>query len=168
MGHAFSIQSFSLGIIFGVVLTGAWFLGNGKPAESTSADIPLALATTSASTAATPAANTPDASGAVSVSDQKAGMTVLVESVTVPPPGVWVAVREVTASGLGNILGAALAKGPRSSFPVPLLRATEPGNAYAVELYRDDGDGLFDPNSDSAYVDFATSDPVIAQFTTTE
>jgi hypothetical protein len=107
-------------------------------------------------------------SGAISVQNQSPGESVAIESVTVPPPGVWVAVREVQGTDLGNVLGAARVGGPRSNFSVSLLRATEPGHTYAVELYRDDGSGNFDLANDSVYVDFDTGQRVVAYFTTTQ
>lgn len=119
---------------------------------------------TGSTTSAGPAS---DSSGAVAVEPQAPGMSVLVDSVTVPPPGVWVAVRETVGNGLGNVLGAARAPGPRSNFSIPLLRATDPGTRYAVELYRDDGDGTFEQSTDSVYVDYDTGLPVVAYFTTT-
>lgn len=106
-------------------------------------------------------------SGAISVANQAAGLEVVVESVTVPPPGVWVAAREVNEGNLGNVLGAVRVNGPQSRVSIPLLRATEPGLPYAIELYRDDGGETFDLANDSVYVDFATGLPVIARFMTT-
>lgn len=108
----------------------------------------------------------PDKSGSVSVLSQAAGMVVVAEAVTVPPPGVWVAVREVQGSSLGNILGAARARGPLSNLEIPLLRETLPATTYAIQLYRDDGDNLFSKDIDSVYVDFDTGEPVIAPFKT--
>jgi hypothetical protein len=86
----------------------------------------------------------------------------------VPPPGVWVAIREVSGRDLGNVLGAVRVVGPHTSVVVPLLRATEPNRSYAVQLYRDDGDGAFDPSINSVYVDFDTGARVVEYFTTTE
>ena len=149
--------SFVAGVMLGALLVGAWSLGDGT------------LFTTrlpSASLATTTASALPD-SGAVAVADQSSGDTVIVESVTVPPPGVWVAVREVQAGDLGNVLGAVRASGPRSTLSIPLLRATEPSHSYAVELYRDDNNGAFDPSVNSVYVDFATGARVVSYFTTT-
>lgn len=145
--------------MLGALLVSAWFL-NGNPS------LTLPLPSSSPLTAATSTSPTAPQSGALSVADQAAGDTVTVESVTVPPPGVWVAVREMHGTDLGNVLGAARAGGPRSNFSVPLLRATEPGRPYAVELYRDDGSGVFDLSKDSVYVDFDTSAPVVAYFRT--
>lgn len=153
----FSMSSFVAGIMLGVLLTGAWFFGG------TAALMPVSspsLFTTSTES------EVPE-SGAIAVANQLSGDTVVVESITVPPPGVWVAVREVRGSDLGNVLGAARASGPHSNFPIPLLRATEPGRPYAVELYRDDAGGIFDPAINSVYVDFDTGARVVAYFTTT-
>jgi hypothetical protein len=150
----FSTRSFAAGFLSGAALTVAWFLiGNAITLPVSS----LSMATS------TPAA--PE-SGAVFVTAQPAGDTVIIDSVTVPPPGVWVAVREVRGGELGNVLGAARASGPRSNFSVPLLRATEPDRPYAIQLYRDDADGVFDLEKNSVYVDFDTGARVVASFTT--
>jgi hypothetical protein len=108
-------------------------------------------------------------SGDVAVSNQPAGVSVLVDSVTVPPPGVWVAIQDVNEDGsLGNVLGAALVGHPESNVTVALLRNTIPGQQYAVVLYRDDGDGQFNLANDSLYVDFDTGQPVEMTFKTTD
>lgn len=151
----FSARSFAIGIVLGAALTGAWFLGGG-----------IRLPVFSPRMATSTGVNVVSESNAVSVAAQPAGDTVVVESVTVPPPGVWVAVREVRGGELGNVLGAERASGPRSNFIIHLLRATEPDRPYAIELYRDNGDGAFDLAKDSAYVDFDTSARVIAPFRT--
>jgi hypothetical protein len=149
---------FIAGALIGGLAATVWF--------SASQPVPWpggGVSTSTGSAAALP----PDTSGRVSVIGQKAGDTVEVESVTVPPPGVWVTVREVSGTELGNVLGAARARGPVSTLTIPLLRATVPGHAYAVELYRDDGNDAFDITQDSVYVDFDTGNPVIAPFATT-
>jgi hypothetical protein len=145
------------GLALGVVLTSAWFLA---PDFMPLAQVPESILATT-----TPAALS-NASGAIAVSDQAAGDAVLVDSVTVPPPGVWVAVRETgIGDTLGNVLGAARVHGPISNLSIALLRSTESGRVYAVELYRADVAGDFDPNNDSVYVDFDTGQPVVALFT---
>lgn len=151
--------TFAGGIIVGLI-AGSFFYselltelpGNGRPAPAT-------VATTTV----------PAPSGAVSVIDQPAGDRVAVESVTVPPPGVWVAVRETkqTTQDLGYILGAVKVGGPRSNVSVPLLRPTTPDRTYAVELYRDDAGGAFDPGRNSVYVDPDTGAAAISYFKTT-
>jgi len=155
----FSTNSFIIGVMFGMLLAYAWFFSGNlvsapSPSSSVTAGTEMAVQRT-------------QESAAVSVANQPAGDSVMVESVTVPPPGVWVAVREMNGSNLGNVLGALRVNGPRSSIVVPLLRATEPDRSYAVELYRDDGNGVFDLAALSVYVDFATSAPAIVYFTTT-
>lgn len=169
----FSVQSFVVGLLVGMLLVGAWFYGNGGMVRSVIVG-PQATTTSTPASAISQknqlilfATSTDTTSNAVSVSDQPAGQFVQVESVTVPPPGVWVTVREVNAGSLSNVLGAARAGGPRSNFSVPLLRATEPGRTYAIELYRA-GAGAFSLASDSVYVDFASDQPVVAYFNTVD
>ncbi len=157
MTKHFSMNSFIAGVMLGTFVTGAWFLGGNIVSLSPTSSVP---------SPATSTAPTVVESGALSVSDQPSGNTVIVESVTVPPPGVWVAVREMQGNSLGNVLGAAYARGPRHNFTVPLLRATEPGRSYAIELYRNDTNGTFNFTKDSIYVDFNTGAPVIAYFIT--
>ena len=82
--------------------------------------------------------------------------------------GGWGGGRETIGSDLGNVLGAARVGGPRTGISVTLLRATEPNRSYAVELYRDDNEGVFDAATNSVYIDFDTSAPVVAYFKTTE
>lgn len=154
----FSMSSFVAGVMLGALIVGAWSFGK---------DSVLMPASSSILTASIEKDSAPE-SGAVSVAWQPAGSEVVVESVTVPPPGVWVAVREMNGNDLGNVLGAARVSGPRSPVSVPLLRATEPSRPYVVELYRDDGDGTFDVTVNSVYVDFDTGAPVIVRFKTTE
>jgi hypothetical protein len=152
----FSQNSFIAGAIVGVLLTGAWFLGANNsfgPALSGHASSP-------SDASALPKG------GALSVSDQKAGAEVMIDSVTVPPPGVWLAVREVNGSDLGNVLGAVRVRGPHTGVSISLLRATEANRSYAVELYRDDNADAFDPSVNSVYVDFDTGARVVSFFKT--
>ena len=153
-----SVRSFIsavVGFALGVGAASAWFLGMRLPSLPEGEPTPTA----GNSFLATPSA-------ALSVLDQSAGMTAVVESVTVPPPGVWVAVHELRDGELGNVLGAARARTPSSNVVIELLRGTESGKNYAVALYRDDGDDLFDRDADSVYVDFDTGERVVAPFTT--
>ena len=142
----------------GVLFTGVWFFKDSFTL------VPAAFSPSSTTSTTT----SMQGSGSISVTNQPFGDTVIVESVTVPPPGVWVAVREVNGSDLGNVLGAVRVSGPRSSISIPLLRATESGRSYAVKLYRDDDNGIFDVAVNSVYVDFDTGARVVAYFTTTE
>jgi len=143
--------------MLGALLAGAWFLGGD------SALVPASLPGIAGN-----GDSSPLESGVLSISAQSAGDTVVVGSVSVSSPGVWVAVRETSGSDLGNVLGAARVGGPRGEVPISLLRATEPGRRYAVQLYRDDNSGAFDPATNSVYVDFDTGARVVVYFTTTE
>ena len=158
MMHYFSMSSFVAGLMIGAVLTAAWFLGGTSGF----------LARQPSSNGITNNESFDQGSGAVSVVDQPSGSEVVVESVTVPPPGVWVAVREMNGSTLGNVLGAARVSGPRSAISIPLLRATEPDRLYAIELYRNDGADAFDLSTLSVYVDFDTGERVISYFKTAQ
>lgn len=153
----FSTTSFIIGVMVGALLAAAWFLGDG---------IGLNLPGSSQLSATTTSSSLPE-SGAVLVANQPFGDRVTVESVTVPPPGVWVAVREMVGRDLGNVLGATRVVGPHGSIEISLLRPTEPNRSYAVQLYRDDNNGNFDPAMNSVYVDFDTGTRVVAYFTTT-
>ncbi len=155
MSYLPKIRIFVLGILVGVASTSAWFLSD---------EAPDAVMTPTISTK--PVSR--EMSGAVSVATQKAGNTVRVDAVTVSPPGVWVAVHEIMEEGLGNVLGAARVHGPNIEVLVPLLRGTEAGQTYAIVLYRDDGNGEFNLDKDSVYVDFDTGTRVTAYFTTTQ
>lgn len=157
MKGSFSTNSFVGGIVIGVLFAGAWFFSGALTVTPVISSSPLNIGT---------ATSTPK-SGSVSVSNQAPGNVVIVESVTVPPPGVWVAVREVSGGDLRNVLGAVRVNGPRRNISVPLLRATESGRSYVVQLYRDDGNGVFDVAVNSVYVDFDTGARVVAYFTTT-
>ena len=158
MMQNFSTTSFIVGVMVGALLAGAWFLGGNAGLNFPAFSSSVATSTNSS----------PQESGAVSVVDQPSGDSVMVESVTVPPPGVWVAVREVNGRDLGNVLGAARVVGPHRAVEVSLLRSSEPNRTYAVQLYRDDNNGVFDPSNNSVYVDFDTGARVVAYFTTTE
>ncbi len=156
MMQRFSTSSFVAGVMLGALIVGAWYLSNRLPGAPFNPSSSLTTRTDA----------TPQNSGAISVANQPAGTDVTVESITVPPPGVWVAVREVNGRDLGNVLGAARVVGPHTNVTVSLLRATEPSRSYAVELYRDDNSGAFDPAANSVYVDFDTGARVVAYFTT--
>lgn len=159
----FSLGTFLGGIAVGIVVTGGWFLSRENHMHMQQSDNDSAAATTTTNVLIPTTVD----SGAVSVLNQGAGLSVSVASVTVPPPGVWVAVRELNGTDLGNVLGALFVSGPRSDVTIPLLRQTEPNETYAIELYRDNGDHTFNLSSDSVYVDFGTSEPVIQYFKTT-
>ncbi len=140
-----------IGLMVGLVVGATWHFNEFLPL------LPTQPTAVSASTTNT----LPPESGTVTVSDQKAGSTALIDSVTVPPPGVWVAVQDVNADGtLGSVLGASRVRHPATNVTVDLLRPTVAGTQYAVVLYRDDNNGVFARATDSRYVDFDTGSPV--------
>jgi len=157
----FSIGSFVSGVICGALLAGAWFF------NINSDNFQLLTTQPSSVNTSTNTEFESQKSGALPVANQPSGDTVIIESITVPPPGVWVAVREMVGIHLGNVLGATRIDGPRSTISISLLRATEPNRSYAVELYRNDNNDNFDPSINSVYVDFDTGAPVIVYFKTT-
>lgn len=152
----FSSGSFIAGLMLGMVAAGSWFY-SAHPEDF------FAFSNTRTASQVQRQATE---SNLLSVADQPAGDEVMIESVTVAPPGVWIAVRDMIGDDFGNVLGAARVGGPREDVSVPLLRSTVGGRDYAVELYRDDNNGAFDPAVNSVYVDFETGARVVVHFTT--
>lgn len=99
----------------------------------------------------------------LSVSDQPAGLTVLIDSVSLKEPK-WIAVREDINGEMGNILGALrLQEGAHEGVEVELLRGTNPEELYYVVLYEDNGGDTFDHNFDSLITSEA-EEPVLTTF----
>lgn len=142
-----------IGFILGIVAASLWFM---ETHFEEMRDLP----------ATSPVAPQEDAAnGVISVEDQSAGNSVVVDSVHVTVP-VWVAVAEMREDTVMNILGAVPIPGPTDGVHVPLLRSTLPGGTYAIVLYRDDGDGQFDLHKDSVYIDWDSGERVVAPFMT--
>lgn len=106
------------------------------------------------------------ANGMIHANSQAAGSSVTVETRDMPEADVWVAVQELRAGELSNVLGAARVLPNQEWVTVPLLRDTIAGVTYAVVLYRDDGDRSFDLYKDSIYVDFDSGERVVSLFKT--
>jgi len=101
----------------------------------------------------------------VSVTGQAAGDSVLVEEVSLEQSG-WIVIHELIEGNMANALGAVRRDaGMHSDVIVPLLRATETGKSYAVVLYADNGNGVFDINADVPVVD-QFGEAAIAEFIT--
>ncbi len=84
----------------------------------------------------------------VEVTNQAAGTRVIVDEVKADAVS-WVAIRDWSAGGFGNILGAKRVDAGASSLAtVELLRGTQAGRTYAAVLYRDDGDRVFNHKLD--------------------
>ncbi len=87
---------------------------------------------------------------AVRVSDQSAGPTVVVSEMRSSATSTWLAVREQNGDLLGQILGARrIDASEASGISIELLRSTVPNLMYAVVLYADDGNGLFEYATDT-------------------
>lgn len=132
-----SVRNLSLVFFTGLILGGGavwlWFSG------PTSAPAPLE----------TESGGQPPVSFAESVfvRDQRAGIVVAVDSVTLSASS-WVAIHESEEGVPGNILGAQRFDPGTHSGNVDLLRETVPGGSYFAMLHRDNGDGAFSPASD--------------------
>lgn len=88
--------------------------------------------------------------GNVSVSNQAAGTTVVLDGATFPTEEGWVAVRSYPNGQLGSILGAARYSKEQGLVPseVPLLAPTSAGRDYAVVFFSEDGDHEFNLAND--------------------
>ena len=116
--------------------------------DSDSSDTSDSASNASDDSGATSVSTTPTVAAAgesVTAGDQKAGQSVMVDSVSAEHL-TWVAVRD----SKGWVLGAARVEaGAHNDLSVPLLRATAAGGDYEVVLYVDDGDKLFDLHKDT-------------------
>lgn len=131
-----------------VIVLGIWLLtgggnNNGQVAEEEEVEMEEGSMPEVSAGVGTPVTIVTPASGEfVSVSDQGAGESVLVDAAVVTAPS-WVVVREE-----GWILGARRVEESGSAISVPLLRATEAEKQYEVVIYIDNGDRQFDHLSD--------------------
>ena len=101
----------------------------------------------------------------VSVANQPFGTTVVVTNIALNRT-TWVAVKEELPTGAGNLLGARrLPAGLHDNTEVELLRSTALGGQYAVLLYEDDGDLVFDHKTDWLVTELGQ--PVVVRFTAT-
>jgi len=101
-------------------------------------------------------------SEAVESVDQVAANTALVPYVRISTTS-WVAIRENNGDLMGRILGAQkLEEGVHDNVVVDLLRPMSPHTMYAVVLYADNGDGVFDHRVDTLVLH--NGEPVTASF----
>lgn len=96
-------------------------------------------------TSSTPAPTMQVGDGSVEVSDQPAGMTVELESVTYPISEGWIGVRDFNNDQLGYIKGVVRFSESQGLVPenIILQYPTTPGNRYAVVIFTEDGDRDF-------------------------
>jgi hypothetical protein len=149
-----------IGVLVLVVIVGGWMMIANRRNASTqmgavattttsktgSSDTNTDMADTSGSSSDMTADHSQTASGeAVSVADQKAMMSVMVDSVTLKGQG-WVAIED----SKNWILGAEREEaGTTKNVTVTLLRGTVAGQTYKAVLFADDGDGKFDLHKDT-------------------
>ncbi len=149
------IVAFIVGILIGFF--GAWIpMRDAVPANDTDAEV---VAEDNAEDVALSGEN------AILVRDQKAGVVVNVELVTLENTG-WVVIHEDNNGVLGNALGAQLFLAGVNSGTVDLLRGMETGKTYHAAIRQDDGDGAFDLSKDFLLSD-GKGDPVQVSFTAT-
>lgn len=101
----------------------------------------------------------------ISMKTQTAAMSVLVDRVALNTSG-WIVVHEVEGGHVLNALGAKrLDAGEHAGVLIELLRATEPGRAYAIILYSDNGNKEFEVRGDLPMID-KSGDPLMETFRT--
>jgi hypothetical protein len=101
----------------------------------------------------------------LSVQNQSAGRTVMVDQIVLKNPG-WVAIHDNVNGQPGRILGAQLFDSGKSSGSVELLRATMNGISYIAVLHNDDGNYKnFNPKTDTPLMN-STGAMIMATFTT--
>jgi len=131
-----------IGVGAAIILLIGWWAMTSAPATSTeSADTGEEMSDENSAPIDVAAGPSTTSDGeSVSVSNQLAGETVSLSSVTFSETG-WVAVRD----DRGWTLGAKrFEAGTHGDAVITLLRGTEAGQRYQVLLYVDDGDRLFD------------------------
>ena len=88
--------------------------------------------------------------GAVVVADQKAANTIALESAIYPVSEGWIGVREYNNDQLGFILGVVRFSESQGLVPneIILQRSTTAGNRYAIVVFTENGDFMFNLAND--------------------
>ena len=146
-----------IGVLVLVVIVGGWMMIASKRSSSSTQMDMVSTSTASGSdtsdvdmeTSVTKNSTSMHSQAAagedVQASDQKAGMSVMVDSVTLKGRG-WVAVED----SKNWVMGAErLEAGTHTNVAVTLLRGTVAGQTYKVVLFADDGDKMFDLHKDT-------------------
>jgi len=100
----------------------------------------------------------------VAVTDQMAGLTVMVDLVSLNSPA-WVAIHEDNNGEPGNILGAQLFSAGSHEGSVELLRGMLSGQTYYAMIHIENGDHAFDPKIDVPLIG-ETGQPIWTSFRT--
>src|SRR5581483_2008793 len=90
----------------------------------------------------------------ISVSTHTPSSTAVIDSVTLTNPG-FVAVYESSNGQTGGILGSSnlLPAGEQKNLTISLSRKTTSGEMLITQVYKDNGDGKFDPEKDELIKD---------------
>jgi hypothetical protein len=98
----------------------------------------------------TPVATLPVGDGKVSLANQVAGNFIELSSATYPIKEGWIGVRDYEGERLGGLLGVARFSEEQGLIPsgVPLQRSTDAGKNYAIVVYSESGDRLFNLAND--------------------
>jgi hypothetical protein len=88
--------------------------------------------------------------GSVSVQDQEAGISISLEGATYPVSEGWIGVREYDNDNLGYILGVVRFSEAANLVPAEIIlqRSTTAGRHYAVVIFTEDGDSVFNLATD--------------------
>jgi hypothetical protein len=106
-----------------------------------------------------PVATMETGTGAITVTDQAAGNAVAIDGAVFPNDEGWIGVRDYENGQLTGLLGVARFSKEQGLVPeaVPLLRATEAGQQYAVVFYTESGDREFSLANDVQIPDVMTT-----------
>ncbi len=170
-----TVIAFILGVIVGIIIMSVWPAATptsendddtAANQSATIGDIDLSTdGTLAGDTGATVDRGEPVVTrlSHVSVVNQPFGLNAVVTDVALNRT-TWIAVKEELANGTGNILGARrLGPGLYEQAEIRLLRSTVVGGQYAVLLYEDNGDLMFDHKTDTVVSELGQ--PVVAWFT---
>lgn len=93
----------------------------------------------------------PVGEGSVVVEDQSASTRIALASASYPVSEGWIGVRDYTNGNLGGILGVVRFSESQGLVPkdIILQRATRSGNEYAVVIFTEDGDRIFNSATDA-------------------
>lgn len=95
-------------------------------------------------------ATLPVGDGSVVANDQAAGMSVVLEQATYPINEGWIGVRDLNNGQLSFIKGVVRFSAAAGLVPqnIALQYPTQPGQEYAVVMFSDNGDNVFNPAGD--------------------
>jgi hypothetical protein len=125
---------------------------NQEETETTEAENE-ATATTDETNSETEVVDTPAlvvGDGTVEVNNQPAGMSVELERATYPIEEGWIGIRDYDNGQLSFIKGVVRFSAAGSLVPqdIVLQVPTQPGQEYAVVMFSEDGDNIFNPAGD--------------------